>query len=569
MTLAALLAKSTLVLLVAWGTAAAFRRRGAATRHLAWAAGVAGAVAVPVLALLLPPLTLPLPFGAESPRIESVAPAPAPTPDTVWEDAAVAPGPAPPRATPASGRDIPWTLLYGAVALALFAPSVRSRIRLRRLAAEARELTLPDQRRRTFDALIADSSLDRRLLESPACPTAIALGWRRGRVILPTSSRDWPEARLEAVLRHELAHLDRGDSAWRLLSEIARALHWVDPLAWLAARRLCEESERACDDAVLRSGHEPGAYASHLVALAVERRWTWSAAGAFATWGALERRVEGVLDDRRLRRAAGPRARAAMGVGLLALLPLLAAAVPEPAEAPVAGTPPNGLLPVQVRWSGPDGIGGLALEGPIDLDHPSAGEGAAFLILVFRGEDGAPRTLRSVRRAGGAWTVATRAGRPTGLDPEWTDRVLADAGRKLAGLGAEVRWRGAPVGRAGVDRRAPDLAGSVMTGLPATTRDGSRGSFLAGWRHEGRRAGLFLCGAPGVDPWTTVRRLRDDGPGTLPRGDCLVAWTWDPAAGSLSVLEAPTARFTVDGAPRPIDPEWLPGILASLETPGT
>ncbi len=569
MTLAALLVRSALVLLIAWGMATTLRRRGAATRHLAWTAGVTGAMALPALAPMLPTLTLPLPFEVTS-RDGSIAPPTAQYPETMWEDADAVPVAEAPRTAPAEGQDVPWELLYGAVAATMLTPSLLSRIRLRRMAGRAREVGPLDPRRRLFDAL-TEPRRDRRLLESPACQSAIALGWRRGRVILPSVSRDWPEARLEAVLRHELAHLDRGDSGWRLVAEVARALHWIDPLAWLAARRVREESERACDDAVLRGGRDPSVYASDLVALSVERSWTWGAAGAFATSGALERRVEDVLDSRRSRRTAGPRARAAAGIGLLALLPLLAAAVPAPvpAAAPVGQALASDLVPVQVRWAEPAGIGGLALEGALDIDDPAHGEGPAFLLLIARGQDGVPRTLRSVRGSGGARTVTTQAGRATYLDSEWADRVLATAGRKLAGLGAEVRWRGAPVGRAGTDRRTPGLAGSVMTGLPATTEDGSAGTFLAGWRHDGRRGGLFLCGMPGVDPWDTVRRLRANGSGALGDGDCMVAWTWDPAAGSLRVLEAPGAHFTVDGARGPIDPDWLPEILASLEIPGS
>lgn len=55
------------------------------------------------------------------------------------------------------------------------------------------------------------------------------------------------------VLRHELAHLARGDAWWSLLAELAFALLWFHPLAWLALPRFRLDQELACDEAVLRT----------------------------------------------------------------------------------------------------------------------------------------------------------------------------------------------------------------------------------------------------------------------------------------------------------------------------
>ena len=45
------------------------------------------------------------------------------------------------------------------------------------------------------------------------------------------------------------------------------AFYWFHPLVWIAWRRLCLESERACDDAVLRE-EDGTVYAAQLVSLA-------------------------------------------------------------------------------------------------------------------------------------------------------------------------------------------------------------------------------------------------------------------------------------------------------------
>ncbi|MGD9721605.1 MAG: M56 family metallopeptidase [Pirellulales bacterium] len=52
-----------------------------------------------------------------------------------------------------------------------------------------------------------------------------------------------------AILRHELAHYQRGD-VWKSLGARFLALpHWFNPLAWLAVRRFEEAAEWACDRA--------------------------------------------------------------------------------------------------------------------------------------------------------------------------------------------------------------------------------------------------------------------------------------------------------------------------------
>jgi len=57
----------------------------------------------------------------------------------------------------------------------------------------------------------------------------------------------------ELVLRHELTHVHRGDALWSLAMEIATALLWFHPLAWLARPRFRLDQELACDAASLRA----------------------------------------------------------------------------------------------------------------------------------------------------------------------------------------------------------------------------------------------------------------------------------------------------------------------------
>jgi TonB family C-terminal domain len=91
----------------------------------------------------------------------------------------------------------------------------------------------------------------RRLRLHPAGPAVL---WApRSLLLLPADFLERfnaDERRL--VLQHELVHLRRGDTLWSLLAELAFALLWFHPLAWLALPRLRLDQELACDERVLK-----------------------------------------------------------------------------------------------------------------------------------------------------------------------------------------------------------------------------------------------------------------------------------------------------------------------------
>ena len=87
-------------------------------------------------------------------------------------------------------------------------------------------------------------------------------------VLVPPSSDAWDDDRRHAVLLHELAHVSQRDCALQLVATMACAMHWFNPLVWIAARRLRFERELAADDAVLSSGTLASSYAADLLAIA-------------------------------------------------------------------------------------------------------------------------------------------------------------------------------------------------------------------------------------------------------------------------------------------------------------
>jgi beta-lactamase regulating signal transducer with metallopeptidase domain len=63
----------------------------------------------------------------------------------------------------------------------------------------------------------------------------------------PLWQRLAPAGRL-SILRHELAHSQRGDLGKSLIVRLLALPHWFNPLAWLAVRRFDEAAEWACDE---------------------------------------------------------------------------------------------------------------------------------------------------------------------------------------------------------------------------------------------------------------------------------------------------------------------------------
>jgi len=159
---------------------------------------------------------------------------------------------------------------------------------------------------------------------SPEASVPITWGTLRPVILIPTSARSWPAARLRSVLLHELAHVTRRDALAQALASVVCTLFWFNPLAWHAFRRLRAESEHACDDCVLRSGVGATAYARHLLAVAraARRPHAFPAAAAMTEQrdGDLEHRVRAILDVRSARAPCGRNAGLALGLASLMIL---------------------------------------------------------------------------------------------------------------------------------------------------------------------------------------------------------------------------------------------------------
>lgn len=136
-----------------------------------------------------------------------------------------------------------WLWLCGALVALL-------RLALRYVRLRARTRTLPKSMWRTLRRPLQPMSPLRVRLH-PDGPAAL---WAPRSLLLlpPDFLHRFDPAEQRLVLRHELTHLRRFDPLWSLLAELACALLWFHPLAWLALPRLRLDQELACDERVLR-----------------------------------------------------------------------------------------------------------------------------------------------------------------------------------------------------------------------------------------------------------------------------------------------------------------------------
>ena len=79
--------------------------------------------------------------------------------------------------------------------------------------------------------------------------TAFILGFIRPRIYIPMGLSQMVR---KHILAHERTHLEKGDHWFKMIGFIALALHWFNPLVWIAYILLCKDIEMACDERVVQ-----------------------------------------------------------------------------------------------------------------------------------------------------------------------------------------------------------------------------------------------------------------------------------------------------------------------------
>jgi TonB family protein len=260
--------RATLLLIAAYLAAFAMRRAAASARRLVWIAAAACLLTMPVLSLLVPPI------GNSS--VVATPASIAVIANAVQHPMTAFPKPAPVRQ--------PWIpIVWAAGVLAVLGRLAAGMIRLAWLKRTARPI---------------ESASGVPCLESGRVSMPMTCNVLRPVILLPAGFKTWPVERLRLVLAHELVHVQQHDCLFQIVMQFACALHWYNPLVWIAAAQFRKERERACDDGVLRLGIDGPSYAGHLLELVrtLQPGATPAPAVAMAHQSHLETRLVALLD---------------------------------------------------------------------------------------------------------------------------------------------------------------------------------------------------------------------------------------------------------------------------------
>jgi beta-lactamase regulating signal transducer with metallopeptidase domain len=296
------------------GIILALARVGSAgVRHAAWTAVLLAMLIMPLLPRLTPEVPVPIALHAVAEQSAS-APAPlmlAPSPvisAPTTMTATVRPAePAPPSR--ASIWPIAALTLYVLGVLIQMTRLLIGWRAARRLVGQAACPALPG------------------FSQSPAVAVPLTLGVLWPRIVLPAAWPTWPEAKLQAVLAHESAHVRRRDPLVALAASLNRCVFWFHPLAWWLELQLAATAEQACDEAAVAAVGQTQAYAEVLLdmAAAVRRRGgrlAWQ--GVAIDGAALEHRIDRILRGDLACRTS-PFRKAAVAVACAAAIFLVAA----------------------------------------------------------------------------------------------------------------------------------------------------------------------------------------------------------------------------------------------------
>ena len=218
--------------------------------------------------------------------------------------------------------------------------------------------------RRSATPLTHAEGLDVRVSPKIASPATFG-----STILLPSSSVEWNESTLTAILSHERSHVKYGDCYVQWLARVHACVFWFNPLAWWLSRRLADLAETTSDDAVLELMLDRTAYADLLLEIA---RHPAPPLVTSAARSNISARIERIISN--IPPASPPR-RWVRGAAVVALLPLFvlaaataqspaASASPSPAgnaDDPLrpkiidAGAPSDSYYPVEAKRMGVEG----------------------------------------------------------------------------------------------------------------------------------------------------------------------------------------------------------------------
>ncbi|HMG48706.1 MAG TPA: M56 family metallopeptidase [Allosphingosinicella sp.] len=332
--------KSALISGAALALGFALRSRAASDRALVLRLGVAMLLLLPFIALALPALRIeawaapePAPLSVlAQPALQLALPADVglqPAEPTIWDD------------------PTPLVLLAYLGGLAMVGSRLLAGlILLGRWTRAGREIACPEWLAAFECARWAAPGGERlRLLVSDAVPSPLSWGWLRPVILIDPDTLAEPD-QAAAILAHEVAHVARRDWPVLMLTRLAAALFWFNPLVWLLEREVVQQAEEAAD-CEAAACVEPARYARTLISWAQVNGRMIPANSIAPSGSALARRIRAILDRRLRERPSGSALTAVAAMLCIAIAaPVAAMQLVEAARPPAPpAAPPAPALP--------------------------------------------------------------------------------------------------------------------------------------------------------------------------------------------------------------------------------
>ncbi len=323
------LLESTAFLLCVWGFASLLSRHAAAVRYRLWLAA-----SLKFMVPLAPLVALGRRFAWRT----------APIVHDAWTGASniQMPAAAGHGLTAAAAHLPDASASFAALLLAVWAAG--SLLLLARWCASVRRVrTMIRQAARADAATLGVPRRVRALATPRACEPAIVGVWRPALVLPADIASRLTRAQLDSVIAHEMCHLGRRDNLAAAAHMVVEVLFWFHPGVWLVERRLVDERERACDEAVVGAGAAPETYAEAILQVCRHYISAPTIAHAAVTGAGLRERIERIVRNPPAVRLEGWRRVALLaGAALVVMVPMAAGAATGAAVATQASaTAPN------------------------------------------------------------------------------------------------------------------------------------------------------------------------------------------------------------------------------------
>jgi beta-lactamase regulating signal transducer with metallopeptidase domain len=232
------------------------------------------------------------------------------------------------------------------------------------------------------------------------------VGWLKPVVLMPaTVFSGLTVEQIEALIAHELAHVQRHDYAINLLQTAVETLLFYHPAVWWVGRSIRNERENCCDDLAVELCGNPAAYVRALTNLE-ELRGRTPAFAMAADGGSLLSRVERLLELKSHIHSTPSGLLAAVGIAVVCIS-VIGVKASSFSQKPQSN-------PAPAREAAP------AIEAPVEPLPPVKAPAAVPLIAQ------APQAAPAPERA-----PAPRQAPPQANAPDWLDQIQAAGFRDL------------------------------------------------------------------------------------------------------------------------------------------